>query len=546
MKKLFYSVLIFNVCVLFAQESIRIGSDNDFLNNMLKSKVQENVESSSLKKKALSGQGELNASVDEKEYIVDSGDEFVIKLNVKGPSHKVYYTVVTPDGNIIIPGGPTIYVRYVILKEARGKIINVLSKSFPNVKIEAYLNMIHNVNVDVVGSVPQPGRIMLSSGDRVFNAVLNMYQDLKNTEINAYINKISSLRNIKIIRRNEEKNADLVRYMYTGDLTQNPYVMDQDIIYVPYRDSTHNSISVNGAVAQETNFEFKKGDKLLDALIFSGGLLTSADSQFITLTRFYNNKSDFERLFLKIPSDSGYALKADDRIFVRKKYGYHGKSEIVINGAVMYPGKYAIINNATTILEIIERSGGIISNAYLKNAVILRKKKAIDENDLQRLKKMYVQDMTDLEKSYYRTKSRENSQIVACNFEKLILENDLSENIVLRGGDSILIPESTKLVQVSGGVYLPGSVRYNKNLNYLDYIKIAGGFNDKAREGDTQIIRVSSGVWLEADEDIPINEGDVIYVPEKEKITWFEAIKDGLTVTAQLATIIYLIFVAQK
>jgi len=536
MKKLFYAFLILNTYALFAQEGIRMGAGDDFLNSLIKSKVQENIESS-LKKKTIPGQAEQIASVNEKEYIVDSGDEFVIKINVKGPSYKIHYTVVTPDGYIIVPGGPTIYVRYLLLEEARNKIISVLLKSFPGVLIEAYLNMIHTVNVDVIGAVPHPGRISLNSSDRVFNALFTMYQDLKEKELDTYINKISSLRYVKIVRRNEERNVDLIQYMYTGDLTQNPYLMDQDIIFVPYRDSTHNSISVSGAVGREIDFEFKRGDRLSDAIKYSGGLLASADSQRITLSRFHKGSSDFERFIIKMPSDSGFVLEADDRLFIRKKFEYHEKSEVVIDGAVMYPGKYAIINNVTTLLDVIEKCGGITSNAYLKNAVILRDIKSIDENYMQRLGRMYTQDMDNIEKSYFRTKSRENSGAIVCDFEKLLLHNDLAENITLWNRDTILIPESTMLVQVSGGVYNPGSVRYNSKLNYKDYIKLAGGFNNKAKKGDTQIIRSSLGVWFEADEDIPIYDGDIIYIPEKEKVYWFKILKESLAVTAQFATI---------
>jgi len=74
----------------------------------------------------------MTSSVDENEYVVDAGDIFILKIDVQGPAFKIFNSVVTPDGYLVIPDAPTIYVKGMILHDAKTKIDKILQKSSPH------------------------------------------------------------------------------------------------------------------------------------------------------------------------------------------------------------------------------------------------------------------------------------------------------------------------------------------------------------------------------------------------------------------------------
>jgi len=154
--------------------------------------------------------------------------------------------------------------------------------------------------------------------------------------------------------------------------------------------------------------------------------------------------------------------------------------------------------------------------------------------------------MNDIERSYYRLRSRENARLVSCNFEKLFLQNIKEEDVLLRHEDLIIVPEISKTTFVSGGVVSPGHITLISGRTYQDYIDLAGGFNERAREGSVKIIKNKSGVWLDANEEIVIEEGDMIFVPESEEIDWYDVFKEGLTIVTQVATVILIVINVQK
>jgi protein involved in polysaccharide export with SLBB domain len=146
-----------------------------------------------------------------------------------------------------------------------------------------------------------------------------------------------------------------------------------------------------------------------------------------------------------------------------------------------------------------------------------------------------------VEKSYYRLRSRENASLVSCDFEKLFLENRKEEDVLLRDEDQLIIPEVMKTVFVSGGVNSPGNITFDEKRTYSDYIQLAGGFNTRARTGNIKIIKGKTGTWLDADEHIVIEEGDVVFIPEREEIDWYKVFKESLTILTQIVTVIVIV-----
>ena len=116
------------------------------------------------------------------------------------------------------------------------------------------------------------------------------------------------------------------------------------------------------------------------------------------------------------------------------------------------------------------------------------------------------------------------------DFYKIEKDGDISQNIILKDGDTIVVPQQYNQVYVLGYVIRPGPVRYIEGAKVADYIGSAGGFTRFAATDNIGIIRgdpanpvvlkvkVNKYLAWERESDNPkILPGDVIYIPQ----SWF-------------------------
>jgi len=127
------------------------------------------------------------------------------------------------------------------------------------------------------------------------------------------------------------------------------------------------------------------------------------------------------------------------------------------------------------------------------------------------------------------TVKRKNESLVI-DFYKAEKDGDIGQNVILRDGDTVVVPQKYNQVYVLGYVFRPGPVRYIEGANISDYIGSAGGFTRFAATDNIGIIRgdpakptvikvqVNKYLAWEKDSANPaIIPGDVIYVPQ----SWF-------------------------
>jgi len=489
----------------------------------------------------------LMASVDEDEYYVDAGDVFIIKVDVKGPAFKIFNSVVTPDGYLILPDARSVYCRHLTLKQATDKIDQALQKGYPQAAVESHLYQVHSVKVNVLGALPRPGKILLSSSDRLFDAVSGMINPFLSDTTALFNFDVISFRNISIERIDKRTHYDLLRFKLMGDRSQNPYLQDDDVIYINFKDSTRYTVTVRGAVARPVEFEYKPGDRLGTAIKFASGLLPIADSSRIELVRFSTSFNSLDKVIMSLPGDSSYLLQADDRIYVREKIRFHKKQAVIVQGEVVYPGEYAIENGKTSLYDIIKQAGGFTDDAAILSSSVLRMGRKVSEDiELKRLENVRPVEMTVEEASYFRLRTRENRYIVTVDYNKLFNEKDKGSDILLYDEDMVVVPERKMTVFVSGGVLRPGNLPFRPGWIAADYIRAAGGFTDMARESWITLIDSRTGKWNEIEDDDRIKEGDIIFVPERDRIDWYTRFLDGLAIVAQVSAIVLVVVTLAK
>jgi len=500
----------------------------------------------------LSGSAGISASIIEDEYFVDSGDVFVVKIDIPGPSVNVFNATVTSDGNVLLPDVKSINVRGRLLRDVRKDMLKALRRKNPDSQVEVFLNQIHRINVTILGDVKAEGNFQLYSNSRLYDLVQLANRELtqlSQAELDSVLANLGDegalvlgKRRVKLKRGNTENLYDVLRFQRTGDRSHNPYLMDNDVIIIPPVGARTHTITIAGAVSEEIEIEYLKSDKLDDVLSYAGGLLPTADSSALEIYRFVADTSDrSERLVVEYAESKELKLQPDDRIFVRYKPEYHPKSTVRLEGEVNYPGIYAIEDGKTRITDLIKKAGGFTDKASLRNSKIIRYKFELEDKELRRLRRMTVEEMNDDERIYLRLRSREDLRLVVSDFEKLFVDKDYSENAILRDEDVVIIPQKQKLVFVSGGVLSPGNVVYNSSWNYENYVAIAGGFNERAKRGDIKIIKNKTGIWRDASKSVVIEEGDIVFVPEKEKRDWWVIFKEGLLIASQIATLAFIL-----
>ncbi|MBT3168395.1 MAG: hypothetical protein HN952_01455 [Candidatus Cloacimonetes bacterium] len=401
-------------------------------------------------------------------------------------------------------------------------------------------------SVSIVGAINNPGTYPILGNTRVSELIkiANVVIDSLADESDK-ISEISSVRGIILKRQNKQTTLDLQKFYILGDIEQNPYLLDGDVVVIPAKSCT---VSIVGAVHQEGIFEITKNDKITDILGLTFGLRNDADLQAVEIVRFVNNSDSIKTItvnlekILKNPeSNKNIFLQNDDRIYIRSIPEFHKQNHIKIFGEIKYPGIYAIEEDISTLFEVLNMAGGPTYRADLKNSFLQRKShEDLLDPEFNRLKKMTIDEMTTIEYEYFKAKSRELRGKFSANFEK-IWENHQSSEVTLKNNDYIYVSRQISTVNITGSIKNPGLISFIPNQNYLYYIEKSGGLAWNAKKNKIRIIKTSTGEWLKPNKKTIIEVGDMIFVPEKSEHDYWQITKDIMKIMAEIATVVIVI-----
>jgi len=144
-----------------------------------------------------------------------------------------------------------------------------------------------------------------------------------------------------------------------------------------------------------------------------------------------------------------------------------------------------------------------------------------------------------------------DKKIVPVDIYEALMKGDLRQNVWLKGGDTIFVPDKTNTnVFVFGAVKTPGPVPVGNSLITLPQALTAAGFGDLSYDSRVRIIRslsLSRAELLVVDvdkvmrgESLPfvLNDGDIIYVPRGPIGNWNHAIGEILPSLQALSAIL--------
>ncbi|MFN8359411.1 MAG: SLBB domain-containing protein [Candidatus Kapaibacterium sp.] len=493
--------------------------------------------------------GMMENAIDPTTYLLGPGD--IVSVFIGSLEPKLYDLMITPEARLVIPTIGVIPVKGKTLAETEKLVAEKVSTVYKIQSVFLSLKKIRTFKVMVTGSVRTPGYIPASPADRLSEVIERAGRLLFN----------AAQRNIIIQREGmaEPIIADLTRFYLLGDKSGNPTMQGGDVVTVPpYPED--KVVDVSGAVGSPAVFEFTPGDKLSTIIRFAQGFLSSAVTDSVEIIRFKNDGSETQQFFIDASSwgtrlfrgenalSNDIELRAGDRIFIRERISYHAASTVAIKGEVKFAGRYGINPTGTTVADLIERAGGFTDMASLENSVLIRRKDTRDEVDVEhaRLLGVPIASMSESEKAYFRERQREVPGKIMIDFTKLNDKN--TKQIYLKDLDSIYIPSKNSFINVTGRVAAPGRVLYNPAFSYDDYIDKAGGFSNRADRSEAMIVKQKGERYLASDSKAKIEPGDHILVPEEpeSKTKFMDILTTTLTITAQIVTVVGVIFTVSK
>ena len=466
--------------------------------------------------------------VDPNEYQVGPGDKLFISIS--GVKEISSYLIIDQEGWVYIPRVGGIDLTNSTLSEAKQKINDAILKYYRNVDLFISLVDFRMIKVSLIGNVIKPTVFTLPANSRL----MDLFDNIKE------IKETSDIRNIKVISRNNEtKSYDLLKFLRFGDLSSNPVLIEGDAVLV---EKINKVVAISGEIIYPAIYEFREGESIADFIKLAGGFTYKARKDSIVLVRFGEDGKTQNSSYYSFDQilETDIVLQNKDQVMIRQIPEYLIDHYVKIDGYVRYPGWYKINKDKTTLKEILAEAGGFLPEASLADATVTRKMDVEDTDpELERLKTIPVENMTEDEYDYYKAKSRQQSGEVVVDFVKLFRDNDMKENIILRKGDVIDVPEKKNYVIMLGQLVNPGKIIYDSTLTVNDYIELAGGFGWRADEGDVRVIKANTGEWIEADDVEHLYSGDTIWVPEDPPgPTFWEVFTESLTILAQVAAVI--------
>lgn len=312
------------------------------------------------------------------------------------------------------------------------------------------------------------------------------------------------------------------------------------------------TVTVFGSVSRPDTYPYAENMTVEDLLVAAGGLLESASTANVTVTRRMKDSKSMtisEQLFeaftinlnddLKVDGE-GFVLQPFDQVFVRRSPVYITQSSVRIDGEVAFAGNYPLSHRNMRISEVVAAAGGANPGAFIEGAYLLRRMTGEEQMQARALREMIESQAGGNNRDSLSMASVDLSNVytVGIDLENALANPGSDADIVLRDGDVISIPEYNGTVKVMGAVMYPNSVTFQPGKSLKYYTKAAGGFDNNARKNRAFVIymngMVASGMSAE------IRPGCIVIIPSKayrEPVKWNEVIS-MLSSTASVSAVV--------
>jgi polysaccharide biosynthesis/export protein len=419
-------------------------------------------------------------------------------------------------------------------------------------------------SVTLAGHVFRPGEFEYRPGMRIADLI----PTLDELKPNADYNYMLIRRELPPDRRITVFSADLQRALLNSSSAANFELAPRDRVYVfdlesgrdriieplmrelrtqSQFDSPTREVSVAGKIKVPGTYPHEQGMRVLDLIRAGGNLDEAAYGTKAELTRYAVVGGEARKAEL-IEIDLQRALAGDpaaniplepfDYLVIKGVPLWTATEEVEIAGEVKFPGRYPIYRGET-LRSVMERAGGVTNFAFVEGAVFTRVElRDREEKQLDALATRMQSDLAQLSLQVAQETGRDAGQALIVgqsllaslratkSVGRLVIDLDRSmrantgneDDVVLKNGDTLLVPRVTQEVTVIGEVQSATSHLYRSELHLNDYIDRSGGLTSKADDDRIYVVRANGSVVVRSDNSwfgggVPIRSGDTIVVP---------------------------------
>lgn len=427
--------------------------------------------------------------------------------------------------------------------------------------IPRYENM-----VEVKGAVFRPG--MYQIGEQI-NSVRTLIQAASGVTEYAFT-RHGIIQRMKPDRKLTTIAVDIEGIM--NETLPDVTLQSEDVLFVPTRtdQQEEETLSILGEVQFPGTYTFSENTTIEDLILQAGGLKNSASTSKVEVARRIINPAS-ERVDsiishtfsfalkdgLIVDGEPSFVLQPFDEVFVHQSAGYSIQQNVTIEGEVMFSGVYSLSKRETRLSDVLKLAGGPNQYAYVKGARLERKVNEEERHKLEEALKMARREQQNnmMETALGSTNALAIAQLaekqsktelekfqipatyaVGIELDKALAHPGGEEDLILREGDKIFVPQYNGTIKINGAVLHPNTVGYKKGKKLNYYIDQAGGYSKHARKSQTYILYMN-GMIARTGAKTKIEPGCEIIVPSKAQNKMTTAEKMAMATSgASLAT----------
>ena len=423
-----------------------------------------------------------------------------------------------------------------------------------SVSVDSILPRFANM-VEVKGAVFRPGMYQVGGNITTVRELLESCEGVTEEAFTAHavMHRMKEDRTLQVIA----VDIDGIMKGTVPDLALKP----NDVLFIPTKQEMmeEQTITIHGEVQYPGVYKYAENETLEDFVLQAGGLKQTASTVKVDVARRVSNPKAFQTdsiiartysFALKdgfvIDGEPGFTLMPFDEVYVRKSPGFYQQQNVIVEGEVMFSGTYTLERKNQRLSDIIKAAGGVNDRAYPKGARLERR-----FTPEERLRTETLLDMAKTQSGSKDTIDVKKIDIgdvyyVGIELDKALAQPGCDEDIVLREGDRLIVPQYTSTVKISGDVMYPNTVGYQKGKKAGYYIDQAGGWGNRAKKSHTFIIYMNGKVARVAHNAKP-EPGCEIFVPSKaerdprmlaQTLSIASSVASFATIIATLANII--------
>ena len=391
-----------------------------------------------------------------------------------------------------------------------------------SVSVDSILPRFANM-VEVKGAVFRPGMYQVGGNITTVRELLESCEGVTEEAFTAHavMHRMKEDRTLQVIA----VDIDGIMKGTVPDLALKP----NDVLFIPTKQEMmeEQTITIHGEVQYPGVYKYAENETLEDFVLQAGGLKQTASTVKVDVARRVSNPKAFQTdsiiartysFALKdgfvIDGEPGFTLMPFDEVYVRKSPGFNKQQNVVVEGEVMFSGTYTLERKNQRLSDIIKAAGGVNDRAYTKGARLERRFTPEERMRTEALLKMAKTQSGSKDTIEVKKIDIGDVYYVGIELNKALAQPGCDEDIVLREGDRLIVPQYTSTVKISGDVMYPNTVGYQKGKKAGYYIDQAGGWGNRAKKSHTFIIYMNGKVARVAHNAKP-EPGCEIFVPSK-------------------------------